>query len=183
MKHPRADRSNTSLLPPPAASPWGSSTVLHVKLRLPKWWTTWEGRGKIHLLPLLPSQMLLSCLGSPSPFFLQVPSPPFPPHLFSPLPCTVYWIKVSVFPAENGPFSASLILWKSHKCFTATSRKDWPLLLLIRELRGSPRHFPVKLSPLNEWQATSQGVGSKVTQQLFGNRQLVTWAGFRLSNI
>lgn len=56
---------------------------------------------------------------------------------------------------------------------------DWPLLLLIRELRGSPRHFPVKPSPLNEWQATSLGVGSWVTQQLFGNRRFVTCAGFR----
>lgn len=57
--------------------------------------------------------------------------------------------------------------------------QDWPLLLLIRELRGSPRHFPVKPSPLNEWQATSPGVGSGVTQQLFGNRRFVTCAGFR----
>lgn len=37
----------------------------------------------------------------------------------------------------------------------------------------------MKLSPLNEWQATSLGVGSKVTQQLLGNRQFVTCAGFR----
>lgn len=37
----------------------------------------------------------------------------------------------------------------------------------------------MKPSPLNEWQATSLGVGSRVTQQLFGNRRLVTCAGFR----
>lgn len=102
----------------------------------------------------------------------------FPPTPLSPLLCTVRWIKVSVFPAGNGPFSASLILRRPHKCFTATSSKDWPLLLLIRELRGFPRHFPVKPSPLNEWQATSLGVESKVTQQLLGNRQFVTCAGF-----
>lgn len=101
-----------------------------------------------------------------------------PPNTFALVLCAVSWIKV-FFSQLEPPRLCLPYCQGTSQMFPCHLQQRLALLFLIRELRGFPRHFPVKPSPLNEWQATSLGVGSKVTQQLFGNRQLVKCARFR----